>query len=499
MTLPLPLQSFGQEHFATARLGDHRRTRCLVELADRFARHPKGSLPEKAQDPNPLRRCYDLMNNPAVTHHHVLEPHRRRTLDLLVQQRGVVRIVHDPTELDSSGPSSLAGQLGPIGEGHGSGYLCHNSLAVLPGSKAVLGLVNQILHRRDRVPPDETPAQCAARQSRESLLWLHAVRAIDQAVAQACRLREHPGLPAGLVVVDVADRASDTFEFLDEEDRLSRKYVVRSKANRRIRVGHDGHGAETLLHTHLRTLAAQGPAQQVTVGGRDGQPSRTARVRVAFAAVTVLPPQGHAGRYRPQPQRVWALRVWESAAPAGVEPVAWFLLTNLEVAQPSEAWEKVEWYCCRWLVEEFHKAQKSGCDIESPQFTAVARREPMLALLRVVAVGLLSLRDLSRDARLRELPATVVADEESVAVLSGWRFGERRRLRVWEFFQALGGLGGHQNRKCDGAPGWLVRWRGWMSLQQMVAGARASRCPPAAADGAPSGEAMPAPSPESGP
>jgi hypothetical protein len=354
MSLPLPLQSFGEEHFGAARLADKRRTRCLVDLANRFARHPRGSLPEKCKDPNALRRCYDLMKSPPVTHEAVLEPHIRRTIDLLLQQRGVVLVVHDPTELDYSGLTSLADQLGQIGEGHGKGYICHNSLAVLPGAKAVLGLLNQILHCRDEVPKDETPAQCAARQSRESLLWLKAVGAIDQAVQQACRLKELKGLPEGLVVVDVSDRASDTFEFLDEEDRLKRKYVVRSKSNRRIRIGHNGKGTQTLLHDYLRTLPLQAGQRKVKVGGRDGVPPREAVVRLAFAAVEVLPPQSHPGKYRKVAQKVWAIRVYESNPPAAQEPVEWFLLTNLAVESEAAAWEKVEWYCCRWVVEMCH-------------------------------------------------------------------------------------------------------------------------------------------------
>ena len=66
------------------------------------------------------------------------------------------------------------------------------------------------------------------------------------------------------------------------------------------------------------------------------------------------------------------------------------------------------------------------------------------------------------------VPATEVVDEEFVDVLSGWRYGEIRALTVREFFRALARLGGHQNRKCDGAPGWLVLWRGWMKLQLMA-------------------------------
>jgi hypothetical protein len=44
---------------------------------------------------------------------------------------------------------------------------------------------------------------------------------------------------------------------------------------------------------------------------------------------------------------------------------------------------------------------------------------------------------------------------------------------VREFYLALARLGGHQNRKRDRQPGWLVLWRGWMGLQNMLDGAEA--------------------------
>jgi len=40
-------------------------------------------------------------------------------------------------------------------------------------------------------------------------------------------------------------------------------------------------------------------------------------------------------------------------------------------------------------------------------------------------------------------------------------------LTVHEFFLALARLGGHQNRKSDHRPGWLVLWRGWTKLNAM--------------------------------
>jgi hypothetical protein len=427
-----------------------------------------------------------------VTHQAVLESPVRRTLRLIRQQRGVVLVLHDGTELDYSGLRSLHGELGQIGNRFGRGYECMNSLAVLPGGRTVLGLVGQILHRRPRVPKNETQSQRRDREDRESLLWLKAVDNLVEADRRCRRLDGPSGPPeGGPLVVDVADRASDTFEFLDHEDLLGRKYVVRSSHNRSIQLGHggeaaapgpaaEGAGAAPCLHDHLRPLAEQG-RRVLAVAARDGRPARQATVAIAWAAVTVLPPQNRRGHYRQAPLRVWAIRVWEvGEVPPGAEAVEWFLLTNLPVDDVGQAWEKVEWYCCRWVIEELHKAQKTGCGIEDPQFTKADRLQPLIALLSVVAAALLSLRDLSRDDRLSALPATEVVDEQYVEVLSGWRYGQRRPLSVREFFRALGRLGGHQGRKCDGDPGWLVLWRGWLDLQRMVAGARAARAPRAA-------------------
>ena len=59
-------------------------------------------------------------------------------------------------------------------------------------------------------------------------------------------------------------------------------------------------------------------------------------------------------------------------------------------------------------------------------------------------------------------------------VLSVWRQGRvRHDWTVREFYLALGRLGGHQNRKSDGPPGWLVLWRGWDALLTMLAEAAA--------------------------
>jgi len=136
----------------------------------------------------------------------------------------------------------------------------------------------------------------------------------------------------------------------------------------------------------------------------------------------------------------------------------------------------IDWYEYRWIIEEYHKGMKTGCGVEQLQFTSEDRLQPMIALLSVVTLTLLNLRDASRrpDAKIRL--ATEIISLDYVRVLSGWRHKQQRDdWTIHDFFFALARLGGHQNRKSDKQPGWLVLWRGWTTLQAMVDGATAIR------------------------
>lgn len=450
--------TFGERNFGEARLGHQRRTKCLVRVADGIYRHPGGTLPAKLHAPKDYKAMDRLMNRPEVTHAAVLEPHRQQTLERMRQTDAVVLVLHDTTELDYSGLRSI-GDLGPIGGGHNRGFLCHNSLAFDPQRHEVMGLVNQIVHRRRHVGRKEGVRVKRERVDRESRLWTDGLAAVGSA-------------PAGCRWVHVADRGADTFEFFANVPE-GQQFVVRSHPNRVIRRGHDPQGPQDYLQTYARSLPLRG-RREVVVSARPGQPERKATVAVAFAPVLLWPPHVRRGHYEKRPLPLWVVRVCEVDPPRGLKPLEWILLTNCKVATVEDAWERASWYECRWVIEEYHKAQKTGCAIEDMQFTTSAALEPMIALLSVVAVTLLNLREASRRPDAHERPATDLVDARYVAVLSAWRYKKiRRDLSIHDFFYALARLGGHQNRKRDHRPGWLVLWRGWMALQHMLDGAEA--------------------------
>ena len=166
----------GRDIFGAAELGDRRRTARLVQAFDRMCLHPGGTLPDKLASPPDLRGLYRLCDADDVTHEAVLGPARAHTRTRIEACPGDVLILHDATELDYTTLTSLAGDLGQIGKGDRRGYLCHNVLAVAADSGDVLGLIDQVLHRRDEVPKDETLPEHRDRPTRESRLWVRGTR-----------------------------------------------------------------------------------------------------------------------------------------------------------------------------------------------------------------------------------------------------------------------------------------------------------------------------------
>jgi hypothetical protein len=461
--------TFGERNFGQAELGDKRRTQRLVKIADQMVHRPGGSLPEKINSPKDLKAMYRFLDTPAVTHSAILESHQRHLWESILPSRtGFTLLLGDATELEYTKRESLADDLGQIGNGFRRGYIAQNVLAVDPETRKTLGLANQVLHRRPQVKKGETRTERQRRASRESLLWLKAVRP----------------LPADRKLVDVCDRGADTSEFLEHESQSGRTFVIRSSQNRNCLAGHsqaEAGGAQK-LHDHARQQPPLGTwdlevarKSEFKSRGRTGKKrnvvrqKRTAAMAVSAAAVSLKSSKAKTTAV----MELWVVRVWEVEPPCGQERLEWFLITNHPVVTFADAWQVTSWYETRWVIEEYHKCLKTGMSIESYQFTDTERLEPAIALTSVTAITLLNLRDDSRDENTKDRPAREYLDKEYIEILSMWRHGKvKPDWTVGEFVLALARLSGHQNRRGDHPPGWQKLWKGWHELHAMLVGAR---------------------------
>ena len=220
--------------------------------------------------------------------------------------------------------------------------------------------------------------------------------------------------------------------------------------------------AEMPLSDYLHSLPLAGTYELSYRSQEHG--SRTAQIEVRFAVVRMPAPRQQSRWLRELGITLIAMNVVEVRevnAPQGVEPLHWVLYTSLPVTTFDEAWTVIDYYEKRPLVEEFHKALKTGCRVEERQYETSERLEAITALLSVTAIRLLQLRSAARETPDRA--ATEVVPRPWVTVQRHLRRG-RRIETVREFFRELAGLGGHLLRNGDGEPGWITLWRGFEKL-----------------------------------
>lgn len=459
--------SFGATHFSGLELGDARLSRRLPILVNRLLEHATGTIPEKFSRPADREAFYRLCNAEGVTHSSVLTTHFANTLQVLQQATTYLLIIHDSTTLDYSNHKSLKA-LGQVGNGNGRGYLVHNSLVVDPECRNVLGLVNQILHTRITHNGKEPRHIARQRESRESRLWQYGTEK----------------LPANKYLVDVCDRGADSFEFLEHEVTSGRTFVIRSNYSRVIADESQKSGGTTRLHLFARTLAAQAHCKlevrippEKRVGSRSRKPrcTRVAKLALSAHAIVIPPPHNRRGNHGRNPLSLSVVRVWEPNPPPKCEALEWFLLTNHAVADPKAMLEVKEWYESRWIIEEYHKAMKTGVGIEKLQFRTEERLQPAIGVLSVVALELLQLREKARQPDADTCRADTIVSQLSIEVLSIRATGTAKPdWSVKQYFLALARLGGYQHRK-NCFPGWQILWRAQMKLNILIEGVRIAR------------------------
>jgi hypothetical protein len=460
----LPPAQWAQRQFASAELGDRRRTQRLVSMATCLAQRPTGTLPQAFPEWNVLKAAYRLLDHVEFGPEAIQQPHRQQTLEAC-RQPGEYLWIEDTTELDYSSHRRTE-QLGFIGNGWGRGIWLHSTLAVQverwqaddqPEGVAV-GLLGQTSWIRTGKGLRYQNWRHRMSRWRESDRWAKVLDPIGRP-------------PPGCRWIYVADRESDFHEPIQRCRRNGEDFIIRGYQDHRLA------GAEESLFAALAKSAVRG-VSRVQLRGRNGEPAREATVSLRSCRVTLK------GPWRPQGVQedvtVNVVEAREMALPPGVQPLHWILLTSLPCQGLGQLKRIVARYAMRWWIEQYHKALKSGTGVEESQLERGFRIENLLAVLAVVAVRLVNTQWLARnrpdepvEAQSFGVSALKILSAKYGAPEGGWT---NRSVLI-----AVARLGGFLARKHDGMPGWQTIWRGWIKLMCMCEGLeilseKAKRC-----------------------
>lgn len=420
-------------------------------MASQFAAHPSGSTPEQTECWSDCKAAYNLLNSEDVTFSALASPHWEQTK---ARTSGHYLLLGDTTTISFDGDRQIAG-MGIISSGTAHGYLLHSSLMVDAERGTIIGLAGQSIHYRHPVPKQESRCQRQDR-FRESELWGQVIQQVG-APQESARFTH------------VFDRGADNFEVYCHLLQQQSDWVIRASQLKRAVTTPSG---ETMqLRQHLATLPVAG-TYQLEVPANANQVARTATVAVRMSTIGMPRPRncGHFARSCGISFITMSVvEVQELNPPRGQTPLQWVLLTSHPVVTFDDAWKVIEFYEQRPLIEEFHKALKTGCSLEERLYETAHAWETLTAFLSIVAVRLLQLKTVAKAQP--DLPAEEVVPRKWVQMLSAVKHGKHKNiLTVRDFMRGLAGLGGHLGRKHDREPGWITLWRGFRKLHLLIRG-----------------------------
>lgn len=305
-----------------------------------------------------------------------------------------VLAIQDTSEINFRTTRERTRGLGEIGKGIGRGVLLHTMVAIDAGSEACLGLVaGDIWTRAGRV---SVPHRKRPLKDKESRRWVEAAIAAKGVLADAA------------TVTLVADREADMYALWALVPGPGVHVLGRVRYDRRLVGG-------GTLASIVKDWPPAG-ARTVTLREREDRAKRTAKLELRFGSVAIARPEDPHEPDLPEQLTLRLIELTELDPPDGVEPVHWRLLTTHDIADIGKAWQIVDWYRARWIIEQlFRLLKKQGLHLEDSQIETAERLLKLVAIAtRVAAITLQLLQ--ARDGRSSE-PAALSFNPDQLATL----------------------------------------------------------------------------------
>jgi hypothetical protein len=336
--------------------------------------------------------------------------------------------------------------LGPLSYEAQRGMYVHPTYAVTP-EREPLGVLDAWMWARE-----SKDAQGRRAGPLESTRWIEGYERVAE-LAQA--------MPETRLVY-VADREADIVALMARANDLGHPadWLIRSCHNRALPDG-------SKLWANVTTGEPLG-CIRFTMASRRGQKARAVRQQLWAKRVSI--PDGRGAFIE-----VSCVVAREVAAPPGVKPAEWRLLTNRELQTFSAATELIDWYRARWEIELFFHVLKNGCRVEALQLSSLERLERALALFMVVAWRIARLMRLGRTCPDLDAALLFEPDEWKAAYILNHRKAPTKPPRLNEVLRLVAMLGGFLARKGDGEPGVKTIWLGLQRVVDFAAGIKFAR------------------------
>jgi hypothetical protein len=394
-----------------------------------------------------------------------------------------VLAIQDSSELNYNYRKHTIDDLGVIKNSKSVGIFIHPVIAIDAQDDFAIGLAanhmwswdpnRKIGQKRDADPIEE----------KESYRWIK------------CALDAKETLKTAKKVTFISDRESDIYQIFTEIPDEKTHVIIRSKTDRHIVVN----GVrEKLLNyiNHIKVtdtrellIKRQAPRDLPRYNRRarekieKGREKRVALLELRYGPLEILRSvhlRHHVSLEKTA--QLWVINVQETGNEKGnKDKIHWRLITTHPVTTAKEAWEIVDFYKKRWLIEQyFRSAKKGGLRLEDIGSTKLNYLEKMVFIGLVATIKIIQLtycRDLKVDR-----PASLLFNKEELQFLpklnkyyegktTAQKNPYKKNTVSWAYW-IIGRHGGWKGYDSEGPAGPYIIKEGLDKLQKNVEGIR---------------------------
>lgn len=437
-------------------LGDARLDRRALKIITKLQEKASESFPAIFENDSELEGFYRFVENPYVRRGPLLDPHIAASIRR-AERSGDVIVAHDTTEYVFTGRRE---GLSESDSWRSTSFFGHTSLAFKANNLEPLGVVRLKTWTRSDEPSKTQLRKAGLPQGflqylpSEQDRWFESIR-------ETAELFEQPNS-----LIHVCDSEGDDYRLLDKINAESFRCVIRAFEDRRIADTEQKifeFVAQKPILAERVVMLSERSERSPTKKRNQKRKARVAKLEIRSAEIKLCRPKTLSEPI-PKTVDVNVVHVFEKNPPADEPPTEWLLYTSEPIASTEQVLSVVDIYRARWGIEEYFKALKTGCSYETRQLESYKTLDTCLALFTPIAWLMLLLRWASRTTP--DAPAKDILRRVTLDVL---RLETGKAIKTaQEALLAVAKLGGHI--KNNGAPGWLVLWRGCRKLALLERG-----------------------------
>ena len=332
------------------------------------------SIRQFSQNSSQQKACYRFLRNNRTTEETIIKSMAKQCAASVKGK--VVLSIQDTTEINLYNHKNRISHDDSIGvtnaSKNGLGFMLHPSLVIdaqscFPYGYSHIHLFNRDLEREDSLLRNKHRYKKLDIKQKESNKWLSSSQATKAVLSEA----------AAMIIVQ--DREGDIYEQFatipDEKTHL----LIRAKSDRVLPDG------KKLFDKVSGCDIAGSYSFRVEGDKRKERQTRIAKLHVRFAEIELKNSSRTAEQIAPT-TKLWCVEAKEDPRATVKNAVCWRLLTTIPVVSFDQALSIIDWYSCRWMIEEvFRILKKEGFDIEASELTK-GRSVKKLSLLMLDSI-----------------------------------------------------------------------------------------------------------------